>query len=104
MEKTTDEVTEAELVAMVEKTTQRIPYETLAEVQERYREGSIQPATYSINAPSPEAIADILRTYLLREGLVLCRAPDTQFGLDDAKEFTALREMGMLVKGALDGR
>jgi hypothetical protein len=96
------EISEADLVLQCERTTQRIPHETLAEVQAKYREGSVQPANYAVNSPSPEALADMLRAYLLREGLVLCRASDTQYGLDDSREFETLRDIGALVKGALD--
>lgn len=47
---------------------------------------------------SYEAAIAILKAHLAKEGLVLCKANDTQFALDGLKECEALRQIVELVE------
>lgn len=44
--------------------------------------------------PTAQIIADSLRAVLAAHGLVVCRAPDTTYQLDDARLAALLRECG----------
>lgn len=50
---------------------------------------------------SPASVAAVLRAHLEREGLVLCRAPDTTFPLDGMRESEALMEIATLASDAI---
>lgn len=49
---------------------------------------------------SIESMVEILRAFLNKEGYVLCKASDTQWGLDGLREVEALREIVSLIDDA----
>ena len=49
---------------------------------------------------SREAMTEVLRAWMKRENLVLCRSNDTAFALDGEREAETLREIVVLVDDA----
>jgi hypothetical protein len=49
-----------------------------------------------------ESLVTLVRAHLAKEGLVICKANDTQFPLDGLKEHQALRGLVELVEDARD--
>jgi len=76
-----------------EKLTQEIPRETMAEFASRWD----QRASIQANPVSPEAAADILRTFLLHVKIMLTQDGRT---LSDSEEFITLREMAQLIRNS----